>query len=122
MISQNHNIDPVIRDLNNYLAESDTHDIKMEAIQAKAEKEFYELNYLEIIQYGDNYDYLEMLFEYVLKRKIEESERALNMFIETVKESFIKNRIDEIEEEEQKERENDQAFEKYYAENPPYWC
>jgi len=122
VINQNHNIDPVIMDLNAYLAESDKHGIRMEVIQAKAEKEFHEMNYLDIIQYGDNYDYLEMLFEYVLKRKVEESAKALNMFIETVKESFIKNRINEIEAEEETERESDQAFEKYYAENPPYWC
>jgi len=122
VINQHHNTDPVIKDLNAYLAESDKHDIKMKVIQAKAEKEFHEMNYFEIIQYGDNYDYLEMLFEYVLKRKVEESAKALNMFIETVKESFIKNRINEIEAEEEKERESDEAFEKYYAENPPYWC
>ena len=122
MINQSHNIDPVIRDLNRYLAEQDQHSINIERLQAIAEKEFHEMNYLEIIEYHHNYTDLEFLFEFVVNGKMPEAKSALNNFLETVKDAYIENRSKELEQEEEKERQDDEAFEKYYAENPPYWC
>lgn len=122
MIRSKQNIDPVIRDLNNYLAAQDQHDIQREIFQAKAEKAFQELNYLEIIEYQDNYTDLEMLFEFVVSGKMEEAKSALNNFFETVKDAFIENTISEFEKEEQKERDTDDYMERCFIENGyPRW-
>jgi hypothetical protein len=122
MIIQHQHIDPVIRDLNNYLADQEQHDIKAEHFQAIAEKEYAEMNYLEIIEYGNNYTDLEFLFEFVNAGKIKEAQAALNNFIETVKDAYVASRIMDLAQDEENQRQADEAFEKYYAENPPYWC
>jgi hypothetical protein len=122
MIIQHQHIDPVIRDLNNYLADQEQHDIKAEHFQAIAEKEYAEMNYLEIIEYGNNYTDLEFLFEFVNTGKIKEAQAALNNFIETVKDAYVASRIMDLAQDEENQRQADEAFEKYYAENPPYWC
>ncbi len=122
MIHSDQNIDPVIHDLNNYLADQDQHDIKAEHFQAIAEKEYAEMNYLEIIEHGNNYTDLEFLFEFVTAGKIKEAQAALNNFIETVKNAYVASRIMDLAQDEENQRQADEAFEKYYAENPPYWC
>jgi hypothetical protein len=122
MIRSNHNIDLVIRDLNNYLAAQDKQGIKMERLQSVAEKEFHEMNYLEIIEYDNNYTDLEFLFDFVTAGKIEEAKKALSNFLETVKGAYIEKRAKELEEDEENQRQADETFEQYYAENPPYWC
>ncbi|OQX11033.1 MAG: hypothetical protein BWK73_18790 [Thiothrix lacustris] len=116
MIHSAQNIDPVSRDLNNYLAAQDQHDIKMERFQAVANREFGEMNYLDIIEYGNNYSDLEFLFDFVIAGKIEEAKSALSNFFETVKDAYIENRSKELEQEEEKERQDDEyinSFEKY---------
>ena len=122
MFKQHYNIDPVSRDLNNYLAAQDQHDITMERLQAIAEKEFCEMNYLEIIEYDNNYTDLEFVFDYVIAGKIDNAKQALSNFMQTVKDAYINKRTKELEEDEENQRQADAAFEKYYAENPPYWC
>ena len=122
MFKQHYNIDPVSRDLNNYLAAQDQHDITMGRLQAIAEKEFCEMNYLEIIEYDNNYTDLEFVFDYVIAGKIDNAKKALSNFMQTVKDSYINKRTKELEEDEENQRQADAAFEKYYAENPPYWC
>lgn len=123
MIHSAQNIDPVIRDLNRYLVEQEQHDIKQEHFKAKAEREFHTLNYIELIEYQSNYDDLENLFEFVRCGKVEEAKKALNDFLETVKQVFIENRINEFETEEQQERESDENMERYFLENGyPRWC
>ena len=123
MIKQAHNVDPVIRDLNNYLAAQEQHDIKTEHFQAIAEKEFHEMNYLEIIEYDNNYTDLEFVFDYVIAGKVDQAKKALNSFFETVKEIYINNRSKELEEEEEKERQDDDYIERYYQQNGyPRWC
>jgi hypothetical protein len=81
------------------------------------------LNYLEIIEYHDNYTDLEILFEFVQCGKMAEAKSALNNFFGTVKEVFIENRVYELEQEEQQERENDEYMERYFLEKGyPEWC
>ena len=123
MIHSAQNIDPVIRDLNRYLAEQDQHSVNMERLQAVAEKEFHEMNYLEIIEYDNNYTDLECLFEFVVNGKMQEAKSALNSFLETVKDAYIENRSKELEQEEEKERQDDEYIERYYHEHGyPGWC
>ena len=110
-------IDPVIRDLNRYLAEQDQHSINMERLRSVAEKEFHEMNYLEIIEYHHNYTDLEFLFEFVVNGKMPEAKRALNNFLETVKDAYVENRSKELEQEEEKERQDDEYIERYYHEH-----
>jgi hypothetical protein len=123
MINQSHNTDPVIIDLNNYLAEQDQHGIKIERLQAVAEKEFHEMNYLEIIEYDNNYSDLEFLFEFVISGKMPEAKSALNNFFETVKNAYVENRSKELEQKEEKERQDDEYIEQYFIEHGyPRWC
>ena len=114
MIHSAQNIDPVIRDLNRYLADQDQHSINMERLRSVAEKEFHEMNYLEIIEYDNNYTDLEFLFEFVISGKIQEAQSALNNFLETVKDTYIENRSKELEQEEEKERQDDEYIERSY--------
>ena len=120
MIHSKHSIDPVIRDLNNYLQDAMNHDIRAEHLHATAESEFNRLNYIEMIAYQDNFDDLETLFEFVMSGKPDEAKSALNSFMETVKEVFIENRVKELEQEEEEERAEDQRFELYYLNTE--WC
>ena len=120
MIHAAHNIDPVLRDLDRYLQEEESHSIKQAHWQAEAESEFNRLNYLEIIAYQDNFDDLEVLFECVTSEKPKEARSALNSFMATVKEVFIENRVKELEQEEEEERAEDQRFELYYLNTE--WC
>lgn len=117
MINQHHNIDPVTRDLNNYLAEQDQRSIKIERFQTVAEKEFHEMNYLEIIEYHHNYTDLEYLFEFVINGKMPEAKSALSNFLETVRSVYIENRSRELEQEEEKERQDDEYIERYCHEH-----
>lgn len=123
MINSMQNIDPVIMDLNRYLAEQEQHDIKQEYFHAKAEEEFNEMNYLEIIEYDNNYTDLEFLFDFVAAGRIEEAKAALNNFLETVKDAYIADRIIDLEQEEEEERQADDYMEHYYLEKADSaWC
>lgn len=123
MINSLPTVDPVIKDLNLYLFEQEQHDIKQEYFQAKAESEFQALSYTEIVVYQDNYRDLETLFEFVLSGQIAEAQATLNKFFTTVKDTYIENRMVELEQEEQQERENDEAMERYYlAKDHSDWC
>lgn len=117
MMHSAQNIDPVIRDLNRYLAEQDQHGINRERLRLLAEKEFHEMNYLEIIEYHHGYTDLECLFEFVISGNMPEAKRALNGFLETVKDAYIENRSKELEQEEEKERQDDEYIERYYHEH-----
>lgn len=117
MIHSAQNIDPVIRDLNHYLAEQDQHSVNMERLQAIAEKEFHEMNYLEIIEYHHNYTDLEFLFDFVVNGRMQEAKAALNNFLATVKDAYLENRSKELEQEEEKERQDDEYIERYYHEH-----
>ena len=117
MIHSAQNIDPVIRDLNHYLAEQDQHSVNMERLQAVAEKEFHEMNYLEIIEYHHNYTDLEFLFDFVVNGRMQEAKAALNNFLGTVKDAYLENRSRELEQEEEKERQDDEYIERYYHEH-----
>jgi hypothetical protein len=122
MIHSAQNTDPVIRDLNRYLAEEEQYDAKREYFEAKAEHEFNMLSDIELIEYQENYDDLESLFDFVRRGKTDEAMKALNDFIETVKKSFIENTLKDFEMEEQKERESDEYMERYFLENGyPSW-
>lgn len=127
MIKQNHNIDPVERDLFSFLLMEDQYDITTGRFRAIAENEFEKMDYVQIIECADNnYTDLGFLFEYIIAEKIEEAKRALNNFLQTVKNTYIDNRAKELEEDEENQRQSDAAFEKYfekyYEEKTPDWC
>lgn len=122
MIYCKHNIDPVIRDLNKYLIDQENQSMKLEYFRTKAEQEFFTMSDIEIIEYQENLDDLKKLFDFVRQGKIEEARKALNSFIETVKEAFINNMIEDYEKEEQQEREIDEYIERYFLEKDhPGW-
>ena len=121
MIHERQHIDPVIRDLNRYLADQEQHDIRREHIQARAEQEFNQLGYREIIEYQDDYRDLETLFEGVEGGNLEKAKAALNAFIQGVKAIYLENRIRELDQEEENERANDERIDLYFM-NTESWC
>lgn len=120
MIKQYHNVDPVIRDLNRYLAEQEQHDIRREHIQATAEQEFNQLGYIEIIEYQGDYHDLETLFEGVESNNLGKAKAALNAFIQGVKDAYLENRTRELEQEEETGRVNDERLDMYFLHTE--WC
>ena len=120
MIHAKQNVDPVMRDLNRYLADQEQHDIRLEYIQAKAEQEFHQLGYGELIEYQTDYRDLELLFECVEGGNLEKAKAALKGFIETVKEAYLENRTRELEQEDEQEYVNDERIDLYFLNTE--WC
>lgn len=115
MIKFKQNFDPVIMDLNRYLAAQDQYDIRREHIQAMAEKEFSQLDYMEIIEYHNDYREIVEMFNSVESGNITKAKAALNAFIEGVKEIYLEHRTREIEQEEENDRINDKRIELYLS-------
>ena len=120
MIRVTQHIDPVMRDLNRYLADQEQHDIRREHIQARAEQEFCQLGYREIIEYQADYRDLETLLEAVESGNLEKAKAALKGFIETVKEAYLENRTRELEQEDEQEYVNDERIDLYFLNTE--WC
>lgn len=120
MIHSVQNVDPVIRDLNRYLAEQEQHDIRRDHLQATAEQEFNQLGYMEIIEYQGDYHELETLFEGVESNNLAKAKAALNAFIQGVKEIYLEKRTRELEQAEEQERVNDERIELYFVHTE--WC
>ena len=121
MIHERQHVDPVIRDLNRYLADQEQHDIRQEHIHARAEQEFNQLGYREIIEYQDDFHELETLFEGVESNNLTKAKAALNAFIQGVKEIYLENRTRELEQEEEAECINDERIDLYFM-NTESWC
>lgn len=109
--------DPVMQDLNSYLSEQDDCDMQQEYYEMLAEREFDQLDYVDLIEYQPNYDDIETVLVCIHSGKWQEAKEALQRFLSSAKAFYVESRINELAKEDAQERANDA-----YVDSMFEWC